>query len=77
MTEEGHTKLVSAWRSAWEMYGWETRVMTEEDARRHSRFEELNTKLEEAEVNEYNRRCFWRWLAMSLMEDKNGGWMSD
>eukprot|EP00956_Cyclotella_meneghiniana_P039822 scaffold180441_cov23-Cyclotella_meneghiniana.AAC.1 len=74
MTEEGHTKLVSAWRAAWEMYGWETRVLTESDARKHDRFEELTRKLEEANVNGYNRRCFWRWLAMSsLGEDSNGG----
>jgi hypothetical protein len=77
MTEEGHTNLVASWRRAWEFYGWETRILTEEDARKHPRFEELTKKLDESDVNGYNQRCFWRWLAMALDEDEKGGWMSD
>lgn len=77
MTEEGHRNLVMAWRRAWELYGWETRVLKEEDAKKHPRFDELTKKLEESGVNGYNQRCFWRWLAMSLNDDLNGGWMSD
>lgn len=77
MTEEGHKNLVTAWRRAWELYGWETRILTEADAKKHPRFDELTRKLEESDVNGYNQRCFWRWLAMSLDGNENGGWMSD
>ncbi|KAL7479441.1 hypothetical protein ACHAW6_005242 [Cyclotella cf. meneghiniana] len=77
MTEEGHKNLVNAWERAWQSYGWQTKILTEADARKHPRFEELELKLVEADVNGYNRRCFWRWLAMSMDTDVNGGWMSD
>ncbi|KAL3777414.1 hypothetical protein ACHAWO_004769 [Cyclotella atomus] len=77
MTEEGHQNLVTAWRRAWELYGWDTRILTENDAKKHPRFEELSQKLVESDVNGYNQRCFWRWLAMSLDNNPNGGWMSD
>jgi len=77
MTEEGHQNLVKAWESAWQSYGWETKVLNEADAKKHPRFKELEQKLIEADVNGYNQRCFWRWLAMAMDTDLNGGWMSD
>ncbi|KAL3805904.1 hypothetical protein HJC23_007865 [Cyclotella cryptica] len=77
MTEEGHRNLVKAWERAWQSYGWQTKILTEADARKHPRFEELELKLVEADVNGYNQRCFWRWLAMSMETNVNGGWMSD
>jgi hypothetical protein len=77
MTEEGHANLVKAWERAWGSYGWETKVLTEADARKHPRFKELEQKLDDAGVNGYNQRCFWRWLAMAMDTDLNGGWMSD
>lgn len=77
MSEQGHLNLVKAWEEAWQSWGWDTRVLTEEDARRHPRFEEMEQKLSTSDVNEYNHRCFWRWLAMANEDNVMGGWMSD
>lgn len=76
MSEEGHANLLRAWKDTWEQNGWQTRILTEADARKHPDFELLDEKLAAANVTPYNRRCFWRWLAMSTPEI-NGGWMSD
>ena len=75
MTEEGHNNLVEAWRSAWEAYGWETRVLNEADAKSHPYFDLFQHLLIQSNVNEYDRRCFWRWLAMANQVE--GGWMAD
>lgn len=77
MSEQGHLNLVKAWEEAWQSWGWDTRVLTEQDARRHPRFEEMEQKLNLSDVNEYNHRCFWRWLAMANDDNVMGGWMSD
>jgi len=74
MTKEGHEDLLAAWKKSWEDRGWETVVLTEEDARQHPDFESINQKLQDLDVNAYNRRCYWRWLA--IVTD-GGGWMSD
>lgn len=74
MSEEGHANLLRAWKDTWEQNGWQTRILTEADARKHPDFELLDEKLAAANVTPYNRRCFWRWLAMSTPEI-NGGWM--
>lgn len=77
MTQQGHDNLVASWKRAWQGHGWTTRIFTEADARQHPHFEMLQQKLIEANVSEYDRRCFWRWLAMALDDDPMGGWMSD
>lgn len=74
MTKEGHENLVDAWKRSWEERGWETVILTEEDARKHPDFDMLEKKLLRLRVNAYNRRCYWRWLAMA---SAGGGWMSD
>lgn len=73
-SEEGHNKLIAAWKSSWENRGWETRILTLDDAKRHPDFDKLEEILQQLDVNDYNRRCFYRWLAMSNV---GGGWMSD
>jgi hypothetical protein len=77
MSEQGHLNLVKAWEEAWQSWGWDTRVLTEEDAKKHPRFEEMQQKLSLSDVNEYNHRCFWRWLAMANDDNVMAGWMSD
>jgi len=72
-TQEGHQRLLRTWESAWRSKGWETKILKEEDARKHQDFEKLKGILDRLEVDDYNRRCFYRWLAMSEI----GGWMSD
>jgi hypothetical protein len=77
MTQQGHENLVASWKRAWESFGWETRVLTANRARKHPSYELLDQKLKESNVSEYDRRCFWRWLGMALDDDPLGGWMSD
>ena len=77
MTAEGHENLVNSWRKAWEGHGWTTRIFAEADARKHPDFERLQQRLIDAKVSEYDRRCFWRWLAMAVDDTPHAGWMSD
>lgn len=77
MTEQGHDNLLHAWEQAWQANGWETKVLTEKDARKHPEFEIMKDKLLKVGVSEYNQRCFWRWLAMAVDDSVDGGWMSD
>jgi hypothetical protein len=72
-------EILGIWKSAWSDAGWETRILTMEDARRHPRFDYYAKKLEVAtpgihEPVDYNKVCFYRWLAMTTVQ---GGWLSD
>jgi len=73
-SEEGHMKLMAAWETAWRAKGWETRVLTMDDSRKHPDFKKMDDILARLKVSQYNRRCFFRWLAMAA---NGGGWMSD
>jgi len=75
MSQHGHEQLLEAWKNAWESLGWKTKVLNEEDAERHPEFWTIQERLKALDVNEYNRRCYWRWLAMA--SETGGGWMSD
>lgn len=77
MSLQGHLKLVKAWEEAWQSWGWDTHVLTDEDAKKHPRFQEMKQKLDLSNVNEYNQRCFWRWLAIAMNRNALAGWMSD
>ena len=77
MTEQGHLNLVDAWEKAWQSMGWDARVLNAADAMRHPDCDVIQNKLIELDINEYDRRCFWRWLAMANNDDEYGGWMSD
>ena len=77
MSEEGHRHLVKSWETAWQSLGWYTKVYTAEDAKRHPRFTEVEQKLRDVGMNEYDQRCFWRWLAAADDNNPMGGWQSD
>ncbi len=72
-SEEGHQKLLQAWESSWRESGWETRILTIDDAKKHKDFDRMSEIMERFKVGEYNRRCFYRWLAMAEI----GGFMAD
>ncbi len=74
MTLEGHQNLVKAWEESWQARGWDTKVLTKADAVTHPDFEKNEQLLKSFRVGEYNRRCFWRWMAMAMV---GGGWMTD
>lgn len=76
MSEQGHERLLHAWEKGWHDKGWDTRILTAEDAKKHPDFNMVENKLKARGMDEYNRRCYWRWLAMAS-EDVGGGWMSD
>eukprot|EP00551_Chaetoceros_affinis_P007855 CAMPEP_0203673758 /NCGR_PEP_ID=MMETSP0090-20130426/13674_1 /ASSEMBLY_ACC=CAM_ASM_001088 /TAXON_ID=426623 /ORGANISM="Chaetoceros affinis, Strain CCMP159" /LENGTH=351 /DNA_ID=CAMNT_0050539475 /DNA_START=65 /DNA_END=1120 /DNA_ORIENTATION=+ len=73
--EIGHEQLLTAWRNAWQSYGWETKLLTMADATSHPLFDEMSHLFDDKSISEYDKRCFYRWLAMATLED--GGWMSD
>lgn len=75
-------RLLRSWSQAWEESGFETRILTIDDARKHPLWDEIRGRVEDnvgREGNEhsklYNEMCYYRWFAMSTIED--GGWMSD
>ena len=72
MTPKGHSDLLAVWEKSWQSFGWSTKVLTEEDAELHPDFEAIDKKLQQLEVNEYNRFCFWRWDKSKLSVD---GWL--
>lgn len=78
MTNQEHDDLLAVWKKSWEDKGWETKILTKEDAQTHPKFDEYDKTLVKfigGSINDdYNRRCFWRWLAMVQV---GGGWMSD
>lgn len=87
MLEDGHQRLLSAWRQSWQERGWDTVVLTKKDAMRHPLFPELQKKLDVLQLSDYNQKCYWRWLAMAALDEENkdegggggsiGMWMSD
>ena len=73
MTTEADNDLLAGWKQEWSRMGWEPRVIGVDVAQQHPHFALLNDKLTET-YNDYERYCFLRWLAMSVV---GGGWMSD
>jgi len=67
---------LDVWKEVWRKAGWDTKVLKLEDAKRHPMFDKFREAFDNAEykINEYNRMCFYRWLAIA---SSGGGWMSD
>ncbi len=76
MNLEGEAKLLEIWKEAWENKGWDTKVLSRDDAMKHPDFNMLEKRLQSLKVGPYNRVCFYRWLAMAAI-DGDGGWISD
>ena len=71
------TGTLAGWKKAWTDAGWETRVLTVEDAKQSPEFENVNRRIDRIPRGgnaEYERLCYLRYLAMSAA---GGGWMSD
>jgi len=70
--EEGVLKL---WEKEWTHYGFVTKVLTIEDAKKHPDFDKVEKIMEPLHKKMgYDALCFYRWLAMAA---SGGGWMSD
>uniref|UniRef100_A0A7S4QUY7 Alpha 1,4-glycosyltransferase domain-containing protein n=1 Tax=Ditylum brightwellii TaxID=49249 RepID=A0A7S4QUY7_9STRA len=78
MSDEADAMMLATWKQAWEDAGWETKVLTIEDAMEHSNFHYFNTTLREfkygKKFREYDVLCFFRWLALAM---SGGGWSCD
>jgi len=70
----GEDDLLEAWKEEWTKAGFEARVLTLEDAKRHPYFKEMEKVVKPMFQNGYDAMCFYRWLAMGA---SGGGWMSD
>lgn len=75
MSDEEDRKLLEAWSSAWRAAGWDTRVLGIEDAMKYKEFKVLDDVITPHVNNEYNKFCFYRWMAMAALD--NGGFMAD
>lgn len=73
--EQGHEQLLSAWRNAWHNNGWDTQLLTMTDTMAHPAYQQMSEAFTNKTISEYDKRCFYRWLAMANLP--NGGWMSD
>lgn len=74
MTFGAHEELIQVWKQSWWDAGWDPRVLTEEDAKRHPDYPNMRAMVEKIESGSYDKICFLRWLAMSAA---GGGWMGD
>eukprot|EP00957_Ditylum_brightwellii_P022102 1667275-Ditylum_brightwellii.AAC.1 len=65
-----------AWREAWRAAGWETKVLTLKDAKRHPHFKERDLALRAGNMRLGDAQIlsFHRYMAIS---QAGGGWMSD
>jgi len=83
MMNDDHDRLVHAWEKSWQDRGWNTKVLTKDDAMKHPDFESQSIMLSGLNLSEYNQKCYWRWMAMASLFDENdptsggGGFMSD
>lgn len=77
-----HDKMLATWSNAWSEAGWDPRILTLEDAKKHPEFEKYSAPIMEITDptafiygNSYNYMCLMRWLAMAAQN--KDGWMSD
>lgn len=68
-----HSPIIKAWREEWTRAGFETRILTLADAKRHPYFGSMEKVVKEL-FGACNQYCFYRYLAMAA---NGGGWMSD
>jgi len=67
--------VLQVWKREWSNYGFETKVLTIEDAKKHPDFEKVESIMEPLHTKMgYDALCFYRWFAMAA---SGGGWMSD
>jgi len=68
-------QTLQLWREEWDNAGFETVVLTLDDAKKHPDFEDIEKIMKPLfGIEGYNALCFYRWLAMAA---SGGGWMSD
>lgn len=71
-------KLLALWKHSWESRGWETKILSEKDAKDHPGYKAFSDRISRyPTVNPpgYERACYMRHLAMGMQE--GGGLMTD
>jgi hypothetical protein len=72
---QGEDELISVWSDEWNRAGFDTKVVTLDDAKKHPYFSTMEQVVKPIFGGEdYNAFCLYRWLAMAQV---GGGWMSD
>jgi len=74
MTDEDDAALLEFWIQSWKEAGWEPRVLTLQDAKRHSLYESFQKDLDDLCMGEFGKLSLLRWLAMAAAD---GGWLAD
>ena len=69
MMNDQHEELLKAWEVSWNSKGWKTRVLTIDDAKKHPEFDSVTKELERLGLSPYNRKCYWRWMAMAALDE--------
>lgn len=73
-------RLLEDFKAAWSEMGWEPRVITLEDAKRHPKYWQFEHDLRQVPLEhpnkptERSRMLYLRWLAMAAV---GGGWMAE
>ena len=74
-----HENMLATWKELWSRVGWEPRVLTLDDAKKHHDYAKYKDLFFEESINSLIEKSpdsfsFVRWLAMSA--HGNGGWMA-
>ncbi len=73
MSTKAHDTMISVWQESWQQAGWQTETLTMAHAKQHPEFEIFEAKIKNFTMSEYDKLCYYRWLAMAAV---GGGWMS-
>jgi len=74
MTDEADDALLDFWKQTWFAAGWEPRVITLADAKKHEDYDSFSNQLNKINLDEFSRLSFFRWIAMSAV---GGGFLVD
>lgn len=77
-------ELVQLWKASWDAQGFESTVLTLEDAKKSSYYEEFVNSIKKAhidiagyEIRPYGLSCYVRWLAYSVQSHQDSFLVSD
>jgi hypothetical protein len=77
-------EMLQLWKKSWEQQGFEAIILTLEDAKKSSYYEEFVSKIKQVhldiadhEIRSYGLSCYVRWLAYSTQNDQESFLVSD
>ena len=70
-------KMLELWQTSWKNAGFEPKILSKEDAKKSSFYEEFIEKMKEIhfkvmnkQISDYGLSCYVRWLAYSTQQDE-------